>query len=118
MAEKYDANFFAQLFVSEAQKEMNGVSFRGGVQRGTGSIPYDTGRLAKSITMAWGNEKVATIFIGNAEETYYAEYLQNNETVGKTTKPNLHKGFVEKFITREYVGALRKFGKVTVLGGR
>nr|DAR85339.1 MAG TPA: putative tail-component [Caudoviricetes sp.] len=118
MAEKYDANFFAQLFVSEAQKEMNGVSFRGGVQRGTGSIPYDTGRLAKSITMVWGDEKVATIFIGNAEETYYAEYLQSDETVGKTTKPNLHKGFVEKFITREYVGALRRFGKVTVSGGR
>lgn len=118
MVEKYDANFFAKLFVSEAQKEINGVSFKGGVQRGTGSIPYDTGRLAKSITMAWGNEKVATIFIGNAEETYYAEYLQNNETIGKTTKPNLHKGFVEKFITREYVGALRRFGKVTVSGGR
>lgn len=118
MVEKYDANFFARLFVSEAQKESNGVSFRGGVQRGAGSIPYDTGRLAKSITMAWGSEKIATIFIGNAEETYYAEYLQKNENIGRTMKPNLHRGFVEKFITREYASALRRFGKVTVLGER
>lgn len=118
MIENFDANFFARLFVSEAQKESNGVSFKGGVRRGTGTVPYDSGRLAKSVTMAWSNDKVAMVFVGNAEETYYAEYLQNNESSGRSGKPNLHKGFVERFVKKEYAAALRRYGKVTVSGGK
>lgn len=117
MLEKFDAGFFAGIFVEEAQKEVNGVSFKKGVSSGAGSIPYDTGNLAKSITMTYAMEGTAVVIIGNVEEAFYANWLQENIYVGNTSRPNYHRGFIEKFIVNEYADALRKYGTVTVKGG-
>jgi hypothetical protein len=110
----FDAEFFSKVFVEEARKASNGVSYAGGVQKGIGTIPYDTGALAKSITLTYAFNNSAVILVGNKEEVPYAEWLQNNEYVGKTKVVNRHYQFIEKFAANEFANSLRKYGEVTV----
>lgn len=111
---KYDARYFGELFVNVAKKETSRVSyhyrkenrFEIGV-RGSGNIPYDTGRLQNSIYLAsvFGDKCQVKI---NGEETPYAVYLQYSENIGRSNYPNMHRGFLQAFTKGEFVAALRR----------
>ena len=113
----FDAEFFSKIFVEEARKESNGISYAKGQQRGIGTIPYDTGTLAKSVTLTYAFNNSAVILVGNLEEVPYAQWLQNNEYIGKTRAINRHYKFLERFAAKEYANSLRKYGEVTVREG-
>lgn len=111
---KYSAKFFANLFQQVASEQLSRKSYKGGVGVGNGNIPYDTGALQAAIYVSTLSDSSATITIGNDADVAYASLLQNADRVGKSNKPNMHKGFVEKFILEEYVRKLSKYGKVEI----
>lgn len=112
------ATDLAQLFVTLAKQESMRVGFRGGVQYGTGVIPYDTGALQRSIRIVRGGKTTAQVNIGN-ESVFYAEFLEFGKTL-RNGKANMHKGFVERFLADKFAQYLSTqlgvYVEVTVKG--
>lgn len=94
------ATDLAQMFVALARQESARVGFRGGVRYGSGIIPFDTGALQRTIRVVRGGKTTAQIGIGN-EGVFYAEFLEFAATL-RNGAPNMHKGFVERFIAEKF----------------
>lgn len=110
----YDAKFFGDMFVAVSKTEQARRSYKNGVSVGMGHIPYDTGKTQNSIYLSQASATRCTVEIGG-DAAPYAIYLQYAETVGNTSVPNRHRGFVEKFARTEFANALRKeFGEVKI----
>lgn len=110
----YDAAYFSKLFVREARKPSNRRSYKHGISRGTGHIPYDTGATQQSIRVFRPGSRTCSIHIGS-KKVFYARFLQFNEYVGNTRVINQHRMFVQKFTKTAFVEALKRlFGEVEV----
>lgn len=111
---KYDAQYFADLFVAVAKRENSRRSFKNGISVGSGHIPFDTGATQRSVYVSRVSENSATVSLGG-DAAPYAVYLQYANNVGNTVVVNRHKNFVSKFARGEFVRELRrKFGNVEV----
>ena len=104
---KYDIQFFAQLFVQTAKSTAARRSYKHGISAGEGHIPYDTGATQNSVFISRTSENSAVVRF-NGSETPYAVYLQYAMNVGRTNKPNMHNGFLQKFAKDDFVNALRR----------
>ena len=104
---RYDAYFFADLLVKAAKHESSRRSYKHGISVGEGHIPYDTGRTQNSVFVSKAGDKTAQVRF-NGSETPYAVYLQYAMNVGRTNKPNMHNGFLQKFAKDDFVNALRR----------
>lgn len=100
------AGEIADLFVAVSKTSEARVSYRGGVQRGNGAIPYDTGATQQTIYKAREQGNQAVVGIGN-EAVYYVKYLQYADTTGGG-QPNRHKEFVQKAIVELLVPAIEQ----------
>lgn len=110
----YDAKYFAELFVKVAKYESSRRSYKHGISRGTGHIPFDTGRTQNSVRVEYVLGDRASVFIGG-DEVPYAFGLQFNDFVNNTSVPNRHKNFVQKFSKMDFVKELKvMFDEVTV----
>lgn len=108
------AGDFGRMFVEVAQRETSRVGYRSyridegfGIaytRTGNGNIPYDTGKLQKSIYLARETPTSCTIKI----IAPYAVYLQYCENVGRSSVRNAHKNFLQRFVAWEYANELRK----------
>ena len=111
----YDAVWFGEKFVEAARLETARRSYKHGISRGTGHIPYDTGRTQRSVYMSFGSATRCTVEIGG-DAAPYAIYLQCADNVANTGVINRHKGFVERFAKTSFVDILKKeFGEVKIL---
>lgn len=109
----YDAKYFANLFVKVAKYKRARRSYKHGISRGTGHIPFDTGRTQESIKVVESNSTSAIISIG--EDVPYVFGLQYNHFVNNTSVPNRHRLFVQKFAKNDFVRTLKqRFDEVTV----
>lgn len=110
----YDAAYFARLLVAVSKRQTSRRSYKYGISRGTGHIPYDTGATQNSIYLARITPNSATVKFESGV-TPYAVDLQYSENIAGTLKPNLHKGFLQRFAKNEFVTELRRqFGKVEI----
>lgn len=109
----------AEMFVEMARRETMRVSYKGGVQMGGGVIPHDTGATQETIHVSGRGKEQATVRIGN-ESVVYPVFLEFMENL-RNGKPNMHKGFIEKFCTQYFAPAIvAKYGcdvKVEITGG-
>lgn len=107
-----DGKSIGDLLVSVAQQPNQRRSYRHGISVGAGRIPYYTGRLQKQIYVSQANIEMAVIVF----DTNYASYLQDCEYIGRTNKPNLHRGFLELFIKEAFKPALERYagGRVVI----
>lgn len=106
---RYDIQYFARLFVQTAKSTASRRSYKHGVSVGEGHIPYDTGATQNSVftfVSRAGNQSAIVRF--NGAEVPYAVYLQYAMNVGRTNKPNMHNGFLQKFAKDDFVNALRR----------
>lgn len=111
---EYTAEYFGRLFVTTAQREDARRSYKGGISRGTGHIPYDTGRTQRSVRLASSGKRKCTVKIGGVQAPY-DYFLEYSYTVAGTSVINRHRGFVERFARTDFVRALeREFGKVEI----
>lgn len=119
-ANELTATDLAQMFVELARQESVRISYRGGVPLGSGTIPYDTGALQRSIRVVRGGNEFAQVKIGS-ESVFYAAFLEFGRTLNNGA-PNMHKGFVERFVAETFARYLAdRFGlevEVTREGGR
>lgn len=98
---KLNATYFADGIVAVSKTAQARRSYKGGISRGTGHVPFDTGALQLSIRAKKG-EKTAEVVFGGGAVTY-AVYLQyGNFAGGFSSRPNRHKGFIERIIVEEY----------------
>ena len=108
----YNAKYFGDLFVAAARSDAARRSYKGGVDTGTGNIPYDTGRTQNSIYVSRASDNVCVVEIGG-DAAPYAFWLEYADNVGRTSVVNRHKGFVERFSKTDFVRVLEKmFGEV------
>ena len=106
------ATDLAQLFVTLARQESMRVAFRGGVQHGSGTIPFDTGALQRSIRVVRGGTNMAQVSIGN-ESVFYATFLEFGATL-RNGAQNMHRGFVERFAADTFAQYLSSLLGVSV----
>lgn len=111
---RYDAYFFADLLVKAAKHESSRRSYKHGISVGEGHIPFDTGRTQNSVFISKAGEKMAQVRF-NGAETPYAVYLQFATYIGRTSRINMHQGFLQKFAKDEFIAELRRhFRKVEI----
>ncbi|MCH5157476.1 MAG: HK97 gp10 family phage protein [Clostridiales bacterium] len=94
------ATDLAQMFVTLARQESMRVGYRRGVQHGSGVIPFDTGALQRTIRVVRGGTNTAQVNIGN-ESVFYAKFLEFGATL-QNGAPNMHRGFVERFVADKF----------------
>lgn len=77
--------------------------------KGVGGVPYDTGLLKYSSINALTDGEDAIVAIGGEKGrlAFYAPYLEFDDTVGATDKPNKHKGWVENVMVKYVVPVLK-----------
>lgn len=109
-----DASYFGHLFVEVAKRETSRVSYHSHrenegfaiaiTRTGKGNIPFDTGNLQNNIFVSRVTPTSCTVKM----TAPYAVFLQYCENVGRTSVPNSHKNFLQKFVAWEYANEVRK----------
>lgn len=103
----YTAREFAALFVEVAHRETSRRSYHSVREdefsfriqtSGKGNVPFDTGRLQKSIYLSSFSKTTATVKV----IAPYASYLQYCVNVGRSDVPNQHRWWLQKFTKGEY----------------
>lgn len=78
---------------------------------GVGGVPRDTGLLQDSSINALSagyNEAIVAIGGERGVLAYYAPYLEYNDFIGNTSRPNKHKEWVENVMIKYVVPQLRR----------